>query len=167
MLLKKGLLSSCSGGGGTSYNVETVQIPIGDKNGSNKSFSVSPAPLANTSIFFVNGQGLTEGIDFTLSGSTYTLLGEAPTSVTNLLVLYNYRSLTPATSTPKVEIPIGVKNGINTVFEISQSPLPDTLLVLKNGQTLTEGIDYTLSGVSITFLIAPIEADNLLTKFNY
>ncbi len=168
MLLKKGLLSSGSGGTPTNYTVTITQVPVGDKDGSNKTFTYDHDALPETLLVFSNGQSLTDEIDYVWSGNQFTLLGAAPISITNLLVQYSYRSLTPVAPTlSEIEIPVGVKNGINRDFIISRSPLDETLLVFRSGQTLTENIDYTISGVTITFAIAPIEADNLLTKYNY
>lgn len=167
MLLRKGLLS-CSGGSSTNHIATFTEIPTGDKNGINKIFTLSHSPAAETLLIFFNGQALTEDIDYTISGSSFTLLTAAPTSLTNLLAQYGYRSATPvAPSSSEIEIPAGDKNGINTDFILTHTPLPETLLVFKSGQTLTEDIDYTISGFTITFLIAPIEMDNLLTKYNY
>lgn len=168
MLLKRGLLSSCSGGTPAAYIATLVEVPVGVKNGINKTFSYSHTALAETLLVFFNGQALTEDIDYVASGLSFTLLTAAPTSSTNLLVQYDYRSLTPvAPTSSEIQIPAGVKNGINTDFTITYTPLPETLLVFKNGQTLTENIDYTSSGITITFVIAPSETDNLLTKYNY
>ena len=168
MLLKKGLLSSGSGGTPTNYVVTLTQVPTGDKDGSNKTFSLDRIPLAETLLVFFNGQCLTEDIDYIASGNEFTLLTDAPTSLTNLLAQYGYRSLTPvAPTSSEIEIPAGVKNGSNTIFGLTYAPLPETLLVFKNGQTLIEDIDYTISGVTITFVLAPIETDNLLTKYNH
>lgn len=168
MLLKKGLLSSGSGGTPTNYTVTITQVPVGDKDRSNKTFTYDHDALPETLLVFFNGQSLTDTIDYIYSGNQFTLLGAAPTSATNLLVQYGYRSLTPVVPTSsEIQIPAGIKNGENTDFTIDHPPLAETLLVFRNGQTLTENIDYAFSGVTITFVIAPIEADNLLTKYNY
>lgn len=167
-VLRKIIIGSSSGGSSRNYVVTITQVPTGDKDGSNKTFTLDHAPLPETLLVFFNGQCLTEGLDYVASGSSFTLLGAAPTSLTNLLVQYGYTSLTPVDPvSSEIEIPAGVKNGVNTDFTLSRAPLAETLLVFKNGQTLTEDIDYTSSGITITFVIAPIETDNLLTKYNY
>lgn len=66
------------------------------------------------------------------------------------------------------EIPTGVKNGINRNFTISHTPVTNSLLVFINGAAQTKDIDYTLSGINITFLeYAPVAEDNLLTQYRY
>lgn len=168
MLLKKGLLSTSGGVTPTNYTVTFTQVPSGDKDGTNKTFTLDHSPLSETLLVFFNGQCLTQDIDYVASGNSFTLLTDAPTSSTNLLAQYDYHSLTPVDPvSSEIQIPAGVKDGVNTDFTLSHTPLPETLLVFKNGQTLTEDIDYTSSGITITFLIAPIETDNLLTKYNY
>jgi hypothetical protein len=55
------------------------------------------------------------------------------------------------------ETPSGTINGVNTDFVLNLTPSPtDSLTVYRGGavQTLTE--DYTLSGKTITFLVAPV-----------
>lgn len=54
-------------------------------------------------------------------------------------------------------VPTGTVNGVNTDFSLSTRPIPDTSLKVYRGgqlQSLTE--DYTLSGNTITFLVAPV-----------
>lgn len=153
-----------------SFVVTVAEIPTGDKDGTNREFDISKTPLANTLLFFKAGQALTEGIDYTITGKKITLSSErsAPIETTNLLAYYSYNSSTPVTpSISKIEIPAGIKNGENTVFTVDFPILPNTSILFKAGQALTENIDYTSSGVNITILRAPIAADNLLIKYNH
>lgn len=56
------------------------------------------------------------------------------------------------------ETPSGTINSSNTVFTLANSPSPATSLILHlNGQILTQGVEYTLSGSTITFATAPDE----------
>jgi len=53
--------------------------------------------------------------------------------------------------------PTGAVNGVNTDFVLSHTPSPSTsLIVWKDGQKQKLTTDYTLSGVTITFLSAPL-----------
>lgn len=54
----------------------------------------------------------------------------------------------------------GTRNGVNTSFTLSSAP--SFAQVLKNGQILTRGTDYTISGVTITFAVPPKASDILL-----
>lgn len=50
------------------------------------------------------------------------------------------------------ETPTGTINGSNTAFTVVHTP---TFLIL-NGAVYTQGVDYTLSGLSVTMTIAPV-----------
>lgn len=51
------------------------------------------------------------------------------------------------------EAPVGSINGVNTSFDLSQTPYPlSSLSVYRNGLFQSVGTDYTLSGSTITFL---------------
>lgn len=54
------------------------------------------------------------------------------------------------------ETPSGTINGSNAAFTLAHSPSPAASLILEmNGQILTQGVEYTLSGATITFSTAP------------
>jgi hypothetical protein len=55
------------------------------------------------------------------------------------------------------EIPVGVINGVNTVFGLASAPTPAlSLMLFLNGLLQTAGgVDYTLAGATITYVAAP------------
>jgi len=54
------------------------------------------------------------------------------------------------------EIPIGNVDGINKVFTLAYTPIVDTVIVfLATIQVPGSGLDYTISGSTITFIKAP------------
>lgn len=60
------------------------------------------------------------------------------------------------------ETPTGAINGANTSFTLANAPDPaGSLRVTLNGTRLTLTTDYTLSGTTLTMLVAPI-TDSLL-----
>ncbi len=65
------------------------------------------------------------------------------------------------------ETPTGTVNGVNTIFIVSKTPQDGSLKVYRGGarQRITE--DYTLSGRTITFLIAPQVGEIILVDFRY
>lgn len=64
------------------------------------------------------------------------------------------------------ETPTGDIDGVNTEFVLAHSPNPTgALILIKNGQVLTEDVDYTLSGDTITLSIALEDGDALLAKY--
>ena len=63
------------------------------------------------------------------------------------------------------EIPSGTIDGINTTFTISNTPLGLSLFL--NGQRLTEGDDYTLSGSTLTMIQIPQPTDTFVSDYTY
>jgi hypothetical protein len=78
-------------------------------------------------------------------------------------------STTPATNAAFVdaENPAGTLNGSNTTFNLSQVPTPvSALSVYRNGLLQAIGIDYTLSGSTLTFLPASIpKSSDIVSAF--
>jgi hypothetical protein len=65
------------------------------------------------------------------------------------------------------ETPSGTKNGVNTDFILKKVPERGSLKIYRNGvrQRVTE--DYTLSGQTITFLVAPTSAEIILADYRH
>ena len=65
------------------------------------------------------------------------------------------------------EIPSGTIDGTNTDFTIANIPVSGSLKVYRGGsrQKLTE--DYTFSGITITFIIAPQDGEIILVDYRY
>ena len=64
------------------------------------------------------------------------------------------------------EAPAGTLNGLNTVFALSFTPTPGSLLLALNGVAQNPGsgspltgADYTISGPTITYAVAPKATD--------
>ena len=102
----------------------------------------------------VNGQGTS------ISGLS-TTVGGLNTSVTNLsgslsALTTVVNTLSAAGSTAMfvdAETPSGTIDGVNTTFTLANPPAPTTSLTLfRNGLMQRAGIDFTLSGTSITFV---------------
>lgn len=79
--LRRGYLH---GGGGSNLSYET---PTGTVNGSNVTFTLSKTPQSGTLMLFVNGQLLAVTSDYSLSGSTITLVN-APLTGSSLRAQY-------------------------------------------------------------------------------
>ncbi len=83
------------------------------------------------------------------------------------------RAVRSAPSVPNFadfETPSGVIDGSNSVFALNASPSPaSSLTLIKNGQTLTAGHDYSLSGNNILFLAGavPQPGDALVASYRY
>ncbi len=53
------------------------------------------------------------------------------------------------------EVPAGVIDGNNVVFSLTHPPIPNSLVLQRNGVVLIPGLGYTLSGTTITYALAP------------
>lgn len=100
-----------------------------------------------TGFYFIKGQASCSATDTTIgSGSTvFSIRGDGlATGLTiagqNLIV---------------GEIPSGSINGINTIFTLASSPTANSVAIYVNGLRMANTVDYTISGSTITFLIAP------------
>ena len=65
------------------------------------------------------------------------------------------------------EIPVGIIDGVNTIFSLAATPNPGTEQVFLNGimQESGESGDYTISGSTITFNVAPVQPYTLFVNY--
>lgn len=64
--------------------------------------------------------------------------------------------------------PAGTKNGVNTIFTLSNPPITDTLRLFLNGFLLEYGSDYTLAGSTITYVdFIPTSEDIHVAYYRY
>lgn len=63
------------------------------------------------------------------------------------------------------ETPSGLVNDSNTVFTIASTPVTGSVKVFKNGMRQKVTSDYTISGTTITFVVAPETGDTLLVDY--
>lgn len=68
------------------------------------------------------------------------------------------------------EVPVGVVDGTNRTFTLAFTPSPPTSLILtRNGLVMKRGLDYSLAGKTITFIVeqTPQVGDILLAWYRY
>lgn len=63
------------------------------------------------------------------------------------------------------ETPSGLVNDSNTVFTLASTPVVGSVKVYHNGVRIKVTEDYTISGTTITFVIAPATGDNILVDY--
>ncbi len=64
------------------------------------------------------------------------------------------------------EAPTGAKNSVNTTFTLAGTSLSGLEYVYLNGQLLQSGgIDYTITGNTITFVTPPDAIDKLVVSY--
>ena len=73
----------------------------------------------------------------------------------------------PKTDLIANEVPTGLINSSNVDYDVANTPATGTLQVFLNGlqQEPGSGNDYTLSGVTITFAVAPETGDILIVNY--
>ena len=65
-------------------------------------------------------------------------------------------------------VPTGAVNYINVTFTLASNPSPDgSLKVYLNGQRLKVTEDYTLSGSTLTMVVAPLTGSLLLVDYRF
>jgi len=159
--------SSGSGGSATFVDAET---PGGAINGANASFTLANAPNPAASLtLFLNGLLQDQGVDYTLAANMITFeTGAKPQTGDILVASYRLAASIPGVGFVDQQTPTGATNGVNTTFNVSQAPSPSaSLTVFLNGLLMRAGVDYTLSGSTITFLTAsvPQSGDVLLCSY--
>lgn len=65
------------------------------------------------------------------------------------------------------EQPAGAIDGSNNIFTTLYTPILNTLILTMNGQPMTNGTDYTLSGNGIAFVIPPPIGATLVAFYRY
>jgi hypothetical protein len=172
-----GNLSDCLHVDGTSGPCSTfsttfidAETPAGTLDGSNASFILANAPNPSSSLaLFRNGILLRQGGDYTLAANAITFqTGAVPQPTDVLIASYRLSVGIPGVSFVDQETPSGSVNGLNAAFTVSQTPSPNTsLVVYRNGVRQTVGVDYTASGTAITFMsnLVPQSGDVLLCTY--
>lgn len=59
------------------------------------------------------------------------------------------------------EIPSGTVNGTNAAFTLANTPVTGKVQVFKNGLLQLETDDYTISGGTVTFVVAPLTGSKI------
>jgi len=65
------------------------------------------------------------------------------------------------------EIPVGTVNGSNTSYTIAHTPLSGSLSVFLNGIFQRPTLDWSVSGTTLTMVVAPPIGYNLLITYQY
>ena len=161
--------SGACGGTGTVTFVDS-EVPAGVMNGTNGSFSLANIPAPSTSLhLFRNGLLLEPTVDYTLSNAAITFLGSSiPGSSDTLLASYRYGGTLAGVTFVDAETPSGSINGVNTTFTLATTPSsPGSVHIYLNGLRMSPGVDYTISGSTITFLAGstPQTGDVLVASY--
>jgi hypothetical protein len=120
-------------------------------------FAYWDAKADNTITITATGNGITGGGDLTANRTIaldFTYLDSRYSSSSGS----NYIAL---------ETPTGSINGSNVTFTLAHTPGSNTEMVVLNGLIQQRGVDYTITGATITLSIAPIPGDWLGVTYKY
>jgi hypothetical protein len=160
------------GTSGASAGFVDGEIPSGTANGTNTAFSLSNAPSPAASLKLSrNGLLLSQGSDYSLSGSAITFLSPAaPQTGDTIQASYRLNVSIASVAFADGEVPGGSINGSNLAFTLVNSPNPAASLALyRNGVLERATLDYTLSGSTVTFATAstPQTGDTLACFYRH
>lgn len=144
------------------------QVPTGLVNGINTHYTLAFAPNAPTSLqLYYNGTILKYGVDFTLASNVITMTF-APTPGDILDCFYRYGAIPALPHYGDNIVPTGTINGTNKIFTVVNAPTPAlSLQWFLNGLLIKQGVDYTVSGSTITYTTAPLTGDTHAAYYRY
>jgi hypothetical protein len=147
-----GPCGSTGGGGPLFVDDET---PSGPVDGENTSFTLTSPPTPPASLnLYRNGILMRQGVGYTLSGNTITILsGSIPVSGDSLQAWYRIPGIASQTvNFSEDETPAGIVDSSNAVFTLESIPAPaSSLQLFRNGVLQKSGMDYLLSSKTVTF----------------
>lgn len=156
-------------GGGGGGGASSIEVPSGAVNSANTVFTIAAVPNPTSSLLvFRNGLQLKAGLSYSLAGSTITFVS-APLTGDVLQVYYSSSGSGGGGGgfNNNDIVPTGAINGSNTVFTLPATPTPAASLMLFLNGILQQpgGVDYTLSGSTITYVLAPLVGDTHVCWF--
>jgi hypothetical protein len=155
---------SGGGGGGTPPTYVDNETPAGAVNGINITYGLLNAPSPATSLrIYLNGVRLRPTIDYTLAGSTITML-TTPQVGDWFYADYRYGGVA---SQMDGEVPSGTIDGSNPTFTTVYPPVAGSLHVYLNGVRIRPGTDYTVVGNTITMIMIPQPGDWFNVDYRY
>ena len=159
--------------GGEGYRYVDAETPGGAIDGVNAAFTLAqvPNPMASLALYR-NGLLQRTGVDYFWSGPALQFYPATVPRPGDTLQAY-YRLPDPAATSTRWmqgETPAGVIDGQNSVFLLTIQPAPSqSLQLFRNGLLVTAGIDYDLTGNTVTFRggAVPQSGDALTAAYRY
>jgi hypothetical protein len=157
--------------GASALTFVDSDVPAGPKDGVNRVFTLAGTPATAGSLHvFRNGMLLKQGAGYTLSGAVITMDPiETPQPSDTLEAWYRLPSAgTDTIQFAESETPGGAVDGTNGVFTLEVAPLPPaSLQVYRNGLLQKAGLDFSLSGNTVTFLPVAIPQPGDVIQASY
>ena len=132
----------------TAYSTRIYQ-----GNGSTNTFTISVGHTANTVMVFNNGVCQFPGDDYTVSGTTLTYVLTPQSDETIQIREMPTNKLVPLTQPVMRRY---TANGAQTLFTVTAGQTANSMFVYENGICQVPVSDYTVSGVTLTFVTAPV-----------
>jgi len=163
---------SSGSGAGSNLLTELVlnETPTGVMDGINKQFSLAHTPAISSSVMlWLNGQLLTQGAsrDYTVSGSQVQIGETRLVAGDVILAMYSKVAVVKRFSLNETATFITIAGSLR--LQIENTPdLAQSLMLFRNGQLLTQNVDYTISGRQIQLISDAIENDDIfLATYSY
>ena len=132
----------------TAYSTRIYQ-----GNGSTNTFTISVGHTANTVMVFNNGVCQFPGDDYTVSGTTLTYVLTPQSDETIQIREMPIDKLVPLTQPVMRRY---TANGAQTQFTVTAGQTANSMFVYENGICQVPVSDYTVSGITLTFVTAPV-----------
>lgn len=163
-----GSSGSGSGSGGLLTELVLNETPAGAIDGINATFEIASTPsTASTVMLWLNGQLLKQGSDYSVAGKIITFLCDPPLIDDVLLTMYT-KVVTVKQFSMNEAVTFTVVSGL-TKIRVENTPNPaSSLMLFRNGQLLTQDLDYTLTNrdvASLGWVIDPTEV--YLATYSY
>lgn len=148
------------------------EVPGGTINSVNVTFTLASTPASGSLRLYRNGTRLKLTDDYTLSGTTITMVS-APITGSNLLADYETTSSVYSVGTNSIivgEVPSGSVNGSNATFTLARAYIGGSVEVMINGIAQARTTHFTettpASGI-ITMGDAPLTGDIITVNYQY
>lgn len=134
----------------------TVTSDTFTANGTQTNFTLSTSDSSVTnSLVFLNGVTQVPTTDYTLSSTTLTFVSAPANNTAVQAISFTSAGIKSTTFTG---------NGSNTQFTLPVTSTTSKTIVAINGVTQTPVTDYSVSGTTLIFAIAPVNNDNILVR---
>lgn len=155
------------GGGGLSYTIRENESPTGVQDVTNVEFITDFDFIPLSIKVYLNGQRLSITNDYTEIAPNKISFVLPP--YPNDKILVDYRIGTDASGSIKEnEVPSGIKDGVNLIFNTTLNYTSGSTKLYLNGQRLFEGDDYTEISTNIIHFIEPLQTtDKLIIDYKY
>jgi len=152
---------------GSNKLFSNKEIPVGEINGINTKYILSNEPILGSDHIYLNGVLIEDNNnDYSISGSIITFSTPLSQGM-KLRCTYYYQDPLPQKLFIDKEQPHGSINGENTSFTLNNIPVEGSEHIYLNGLLQENGGDYTMSGLTITFLNPPPPLTKIYCTYYY